>query len=84
MNIALAHFCKCGEFNLAVREWEARPIATQTWADLKVMMATEYARAKRQDTTMAAAAGYGSANVMMDDYVMETEELVRSELFLCI
>jgi hypothetical protein len=30
MNIALAHFRKCGEFNPAVREWEARPIATQT------------------------------------------------------
>ncbi len=78
MNIALAHFRKCGEVNPAVREWEARPVATQTWADLKVMMATEYARAKRQDTTTAAAAGYGSANAMMDDYVMVTEELVAN------
>ena len=42
------------------------------------MMATEYARAKRQDTTTAAAAGYGSANAMMDDYVMVTEELVAN------
>ena len=78
MNIALAHFRKCGEFNPAVREWEARPIATQTWANLKVMMATEYAKAKRQDSTTAAAAGYGSANAMMDDYVMVTEELVAN------
>jgi hypothetical protein len=78
MNIALARFRKCGEFNPAVPEWEARPVAIQTWANLKVMMATEYARAKRQETTMAAAAGYGSVNAMMDDYVMVTEELVAN------
>ena len=78
MNIALAHFRKCGESNPAVHEWEARPIATQTWVNLKVMMAMEYARAKRQDTTTVAAAGYGSANAMMDDYVMVMEELVAN------
>ncbi len=78
MNIPLAHFCKCGKFNPAVREWEARPIAFQTWDNLKIMMSIEYAKAKRQDTTTAAAAGYGSANAMIDDYVMVTEELVAN------
>ncbi len=41
-------------------------------------MSTEYARAKREDTTMAAEAGYDSANAMMDDYVMVTQELVTN------
>ena len=34
--------------------------------------------AKRQETTTAAAAGYGSANAVIDDYVMVTEELVAN------
>jgi hypothetical protein len=78
MNIALAHFCKCGKFNPAVREWEARPNALQTWDNLKIMMSIEYPKAKRQDATTAAAAGYGSANAMINDYVMVTEELVAN------
>jgi hypothetical protein len=78
MNIALAHFCICGEFNPAVREWEARPIAYQTWDNLKILMLIEYAKAKRQDAMIAAAAGYGSANATIDNYVMVTEELVAN------
>ncbi len=58
MNIALAHLCKCSKSNPAVREWEARPIAFQTWDNLKTMMSIEYTKAKRQDATPAAAAGY--------------------------
>ncbi len=41
-------------------------------------MLIEYAKAKRQDATTAAAAGYGSANATIDDYVMVTEELVAN------
>ncbi len=41
-------------------------------------MLVEYAKAKRQDATTAAAAGYGSANAMINDYVMVTEELVAN------
>jgi hypothetical protein len=78
MNISLAHFCKCGEFNPAVREWEARPITFQTWDNLKIMMLIEYAKAKHQNARTAAAVGYGSANTMINDYVMVTEELVAN------
>jgi hypothetical protein len=78
MNITLAHFCKCGKFNPAISEWEARPIAFQTWDNLKIIMSIEYAKAKRQDTMTAAAAGYGSANTTINDYVMVTEELVAN------
>ncbi len=78
MNIALAHFCKCGKFNPAVREWEARPIAFQTWDNLKIMMSIEYAKTKRQDATTAAAVDYGSANATIDDYIMVMEGLVAN------
>ena len=47
----------------------------QTWANLKVMMVMEYAKAKCQDSTTVAAADYGSANTMVDDYIMVMEEL---------
>ncbi len=41
-------------------------------------MSIEYAKAKCQDAMTAAAAGYGSANATIDDYVMVTEELVAN------
>ncbi len=41
-------------------------------------MLIEYAKAKRQDALTAAAVGYGSANAMIDDYVMVTEEFVAN------
>jgi hypothetical protein len=78
MNKALKSFKDAGKYDAAIREWEARPIASQTWDNLKVLMCTEYSKANCQDTVSARATGHASANNVMEDYAAATEELVKN------
>jgi hypothetical protein len=50
MNKALKSFKDVGDFEPAIRKWEAQPVAIQTWENLKNLMCTEYAKAHRQDS----------------------------------
>jgi hypothetical protein len=47
--MALYFFKSSGEFYAAVREWEAKPAAQKTWADIKSFMSTEYAKDNKQN-----------------------------------
>ena len=78
MNKALKSFKDAGDYDAAIREWEARPVAIQTWENLKVLMCTEYAKAHRQDSVSARATGHASAHNVMDEYATVTEELVEN------
>jgi hypothetical protein len=53
MDMALYYLKNTGEFDAAVREWEAKPIAKQTWANIKTFMATEYAKENKQNKLSA-------------------------------
>ena len=72
---ALKAFKDAGDFNAPIREWEARPVAFQTYANLKIVMCTEYAKLNRQDATTARATGHASANAV-EEFAQATEELV--------
>ena len=48
---ALKYFKDAGDFDPAIREWEACPFATQTYANLKTVMCTEFSRLNCQDAT---------------------------------
>jgi len=39
-DMALNYFKNTGEYDAAVREWEAKPVATKTWANFKLFMST--------------------------------------------
>lgn len=78
MNKALKSFKDAGDYDAPVREWEARPVVDQTWANLKTMMCTEYARTHRQDAVTAKATGHASANNIMEQYATATEELIEN------
>jgi hypothetical protein len=80
MNKALKSFKDAGKYDAAIREWEAHPIASQMWDNLKVLMCTKYSKANRQDTVLARATGHASANKVMKDYdyAAATEELVEN------
>jgi hypothetical protein len=73
---ALKYFKDAGNFDPAIREWEARPIATQTYANLKTVMCTEFSRLNRQDATSARMAGHASANNIVEEMANATKELV--------
>jgi len=73
---ALKSFKDAGDFDAAIREWEVRPAAMQTYANLKVLMCAEYSKFNRQDATTARATGHASASNMVEEMAQATEELV--------
>ncbi len=46
--MALFYLKATGEFDAAVREWEAKPEANQTWTNIKSFISTEYAKENKQ------------------------------------
>jgi hypothetical protein len=81
MNSTLKAFKDSGDYDPAVHEWEAKPEADKTWANLKIMVSNEYSNFHCQNTATAKSVGYGSANsatAAIDDYVAITEELVAT------
>jgi hypothetical protein len=73
---ALKCFKDAGDFDPAIREWEARPMPAQTYANLKVLMCTEFAKLNRQDATTARATGHASIHNVVEEMAQATEELV--------
>ncbi len=72
----LKSFKDAGNFDAPIRKWEARPLAAQTYANLKVLMCAEYSKLNRQDSTMARATEHASANNIVKEMAQATEELV--------
>jgi hypothetical protein len=64
------------DFDAAIREWEAKPAAMQTYANLKVVMCAEFSKLHRQDSTTARASGHASVNNVVEEMAQATEELV--------
>jgi hypothetical protein len=73
---ALKSFKDAGNFDAAIREWEARPVATQTYANLKVVMCAEFSKLNQQDAATARVTGHASVNNVMEEIAQATEELV--------
>ncbi len=77
MNKALKSFKDAGKYDAAICEWEACPIASQTWDNLKVLMCM-YSKTNCQDSVSARATGHVSVNNVMEDYAAATEELIEN------
>ena len=52
-DIALFHLKATGEFDAAVREWEAKPAADKTWTNIKTFITAEYAKENKQNKLSA-------------------------------
>jgi hypothetical protein len=52
-DIALFHLKATGEFDPAVREWEAKSAADKTWANIKIFIAAECVRENKQNKLSA-------------------------------
>jgi hypothetical protein len=46
-DMALYYLKNTGEYDAAVREWEAKPAGIKTWANIKLFMSAEYAKNKQ-------------------------------------
>jgi len=73
-DIALFQFKATGEFDPAVREWEAKPAAQKTWANIKTFISTEYAKENKQNKLSAK---HFKANAIQEQ-AEATEELINN------
>jgi len=73
-DVALYYLKNSGEYNATVREWEAKPAATRTWANIKVFMSAEYAKENKQNKQTAKQL---KANVIEEE-AEATEELIAN------
>ena len=73
-DMALYYFKNTGEYDAAVREWEAKPVATKTWANIKLLMSTEYAKENKQNKQSAKQL---KANTI-EEQAEATEELIAN------
>ncbi len=73
---ALKCFKDSGNYDAPIQEWEARPAAAQTYANLKTMMSTEYSKINCQDAVTARATGHALVNNVVEEFAQATEELV--------
>jgi hypothetical protein len=70
---ALKSFKDAGDFDAAIREWEARPAVLQMYKNLKVVMCAKYSKLFCQDAISARATGHASANTV-EEFAQGTEE----------
>ena len=73
-DIALYYLKATGEFDAAVREWEAKPAEAKTWASIKTFISTEYAKENKQNKLTAKQF---KANAI-DEQAEATEELIAA------
>ena len=73
-DIALFQFKATGEFDPAVREWEAKPAAQKTWANIKTFISAEYAKENKQNKLSAK---HFKANTVQEQ-AEATEELIAT------
>ncbi len=72
--MALYYFKASGEYNVAVREWEAKPTADKTWANIKIFISTEHAKENEQNKLTAKQF---KAN-LIEEQAKATEELIAN------
>ena len=73
-DIALFQLKATGEFDPAVREWEAKPAAQRTWANIKTFISSEYAKENKQNKLSAK---HFKANAIQEQ-AEATEELIAN------
>jgi len=73
-DIALFHLKATGEFDAAVREWEAKPAVDKTWANIKTFITAEYAKENKQNKLSAK---HFKANAIQEQAEI-TEEIITN------
>ena len=79
---ALATFHASGKFEPALRDWESKPKADQTFANFRVFIQKEFGKQHKHNKTTSKSVGYGIANSAELDQIkqLEAQALMISEL----
>ena len=79
---ALATFHASGEYEPALRDWEAKPKADQTFANFRVFIQKEFGKQHKQNKTTAKSVGFGIANSVTDKDVEQLDQLEAQALLI--
>jgi hypothetical protein len=79
---ALAMFQLAGKFESALREWEVKPTADQTFANFHIFMQKEFGKHHKQNKTTAKSGGYGIANSITNNTVNQINHLKSQALII--
>jgi hypothetical protein len=79
---ALAAFQASGEFEPALRDWEAKPKTDQTFVNFRVFIQKEFGKQHKQNKTTAKSVGYGIANSITDNEIDQIDQLEVQALFV--
>jgi hypothetical protein len=71
-----------GEFEPALRDWEAKPKADQTFANFRVFIQKEFGKQHKQNKTTAKSVGHGIANSITDKEIDQIEQLEAQALMI--
>jgi hypothetical protein len=88
-DMALFYFKETGEFDAAIREWEAKPAVDKTWVNIKNFISTEYAKEDKKNKLTAkqfkansikeqAEATEELINALTENHTRQMETLIRS------
>ncbi len=80
--VTLLPFQSSGEFEPAIREWEAKPKADQTFVNFRVFVQKEFGKHNKQTNTTAKSVGHGIANSITDKEVEQIEQFEVQALFV--
>ena len=75
-------FQSVGKFKSALREWEVKPTADQTFANFRIFMQKEFGKHHKQNKTTAKLVGYGIANSITDKAVDQINHLEAQTLII--
>jgi hypothetical protein len=79
---ALATFHASGEYEPALRDWDTKPKADQTFANFRVFIQKEFGKLHKQNKTTAKSVGFGIANSVTDKEVEKIEQLEAQALMI--
>ena len=79
---ALATFHASGEYEPALRDWEAKPKVDQTFVNFCVFIQKEFGKQHKQNKTTAKLVGFGIANSVTDKDVEQIEQLEAQALMI--
>jgi hypothetical protein len=74
-DMALFYLKANGEFDTAIREWEAKNEANKTWTNIKSFISTEYTQKENKQNKLTAKQFKAKA---MEEHAKATEELINA------
>jgi DNA repair exonuclease SbcCD ATPase subunit len=73
LSYAVSTYQTSGQFDAAMREWHAKPLADKTFSNFRVYIQLEYTKMVKRNRSTAGSVGKGIVNVVTEDKLSDAE-----------